>query len=210
VKGFASMHQPGESSQLATALRDFMKLESAGGILLLIAAIAAMLVANSPLASLYDALLDTTVAVQVGAFVINKPLLLWINDGLMAVFFFLIGLEIKREIMEGELSSLDQVILPGMGALGGMAMMGMSLNMISMFAIIMGLGIIVDDAIVIGEHTEMLHRRGMSPEEATRTAATVMFAPVLAASLTTSRICPANVSMIVNARAVEECGRMSP
>ena len=118
------MHQPGESSQLATALRDFMKLESAGGILLLIAAIAAMLVANSPLASLYDALLDTTVAVQVGAFVINKPLLLWINDGLMAVFFFLIGLEIKREIMEGELSSLDQVILPGMGALGGMAMMG--------------------------------------------------------------------------------------
>ena len=74
----------------------------------------------------------------------------------------------------------------------GMAMMGMSLNMISMFAIIMGLGIIVDDAIVIGEHTEMLHRRGMSPEEATRTAATVMFAPVLAASLTTSRICPAS------------------
>jgi len=72
-----------------------------------------------------------------------------------------------------------------MGALGGMALLGMSLNMISMFAIIMGLGIIVDDAIVIGEHTEMLHRHGMSPEEATKTAARVMFAPVLAASLTT-------------------------
>jgi len=72
-----------------------------------------------------------------------------------------------------------------MGALGGMAMMGMSLNMISMFAIIMGLGIIVDDAIVIGEHTEMLHRHGLSPEEATMRAAKVMFAPVLAASLTT-------------------------
>ncbi len=72
-----------------------------------------------------------------------------------------------------------------MGALGGMALMGMTLNMISMFAIIMGLGIIVDDAIVIGEHTEMLHRHGMSPEEATMTAAKVMFAPVLAASLTT-------------------------
>jgi len=72
-----------------------------------------------------------------------------------------------------------------MGALGGMAMLGMSLNMISMFAIIMGLGIIVDDAIVVGEHTEMLHRHGMSPEEATMTAAKVMFAPVLAASLTT-------------------------
>ena len=71
-----------------------------------------------------------------------------------------------------------------MGALGGMAMLGMTLNMISMFAIIMGLGIIVDDAIVIGEHTEMLHRHGMSPEEATMTAAKVMFAPVLAASLT--------------------------
>jgi multidrug efflux pump subunit AcrB len=72
-----------------------------------------------------------------------------------------------------------------MGALGGMAVMGMTLNMISMFAIIMGLGIIVDDAIVVGEHTEMLHRHGMSPEEATMTAASVMFAPVLAASLTT-------------------------
>ena len=114
------MHQTRDSSQLANALRDFMKLESASGILLLIAAIAAMLVANSPLAGLYGALLDTTVAVQVGALAINKPLLLWINDGLMAVFFFLIGLEIKREIMEGELSSLDQVVLPGMGAIGGM------------------------------------------------------------------------------------------
>ncbi|MGI9342664.1 MAG: efflux RND transporter permease subunit, partial [Gammaproteobacteria bacterium] len=72
-----------------------------------------------------------------------------------------------------------------MAAFGGMYLLGMTLNMISMFAIIMGLGIIVDDAIVVAEHTEMLHRRGMSPEEATMTAATVMFAPVLAASLTT-------------------------
>jgi multidrug efflux pump subunit AcrB len=72
-----------------------------------------------------------------------------------------------------------------MGAFGGMALLGMSLNMISMFAVIMGLGIIVDDAIVIGEHTEMLHRHGMSPEEATMTTTKVMFAPVLAASLTT-------------------------
>ena len=69
--------------------------------------------------------------------------------------------------------------------LGGMAILGMSLNLMSMFAIVMGLGIIVDDAIVIGEHTEMLHRHGMSPEEATMTAARVMFAPVMAASLTT-------------------------
>jgi len=103
-----------------TAVRDFMKLESTGGILLLAAAVIAMLVANSPLAALYDSLLDTTVAIQVGALSINKPLLLWINDGLMAVFFLLIGLEIKREVMEGELSSLSQIIVPGMGALGGM------------------------------------------------------------------------------------------
>ena len=102
------------------AVRDFMKVESAGGTLLFVAAVIAMLVANSPLAMLYDLLLDTTVAVQIGALSINKPLLLWINDGLMAVFFLLIGLEIKREIMEGELSSLSQIILPGMGALGGM------------------------------------------------------------------------------------------
>ena len=72
-----------------------------------------------------------------------------------------------------------------MAAFGGMYMLGLTLNMISMFAIIMGLGIIVDDAIVVAEHTEMLHRRGMSPEEATMTAAKIMFAPVLAASLTT-------------------------
>jgi NhaA family Na+:H+ antiporter len=115
------MAKPGNSSTITDAVRDFMRLESAGGILLLAAAIIAMLVANSPLAGLYSALLDTTVAVQVGALSIDKPLLLWVNDGLMAVFFFLVGLEIKREIMEGELSSFSQVVLPGMGALGGMA-----------------------------------------------------------------------------------------
>lgn len=72
-----------------TAVRDFMQLESAGGILSLAAAGIAMLVANSPLAALYDSLLDTIVAIQIGALSISKPLLLWINDGLMAVFFTL-------------------------------------------------------------------------------------------------------------------------
>jgi len=105
---------------IADAVIDFMQLASAGGILLLLAAIVAMLVANSPLSGLYDSLLDTPVAVQVGALSIDKPLLLWINDGLMAVFFFLVGLEIKREVMEGELATFSQIILPGMGALGGM------------------------------------------------------------------------------------------
>ncbi len=102
------------------AVREFMKLESAGGILLLAAAVIALLVANSPLAPLYESLLGTTVVIQIGELAINKPLLLWINDGLMAVFFLLIGLEIKREIMEGELSSASQIVLPGVGALGGM------------------------------------------------------------------------------------------
>ena len=107
-------------SPITSAVRGFMKLESASGILILTAAIIAMLAANSPLAGLYSELLDTTVAVQVGALSISKPLLLWVNDGLMAVFFFLVGLEIKREVMDGELSSVSQIVLPGVGALGGM------------------------------------------------------------------------------------------
>lgn len=106
---------------MKSTLRDFLKLESAGGITLMVAAVLAMIVANSPLKLWYDLLLDMPVEVRVGALQIAKPLILWINDGLMAVFFFLIGLEIKREIMEGELSSFSQVVLPGMGALGGMA-----------------------------------------------------------------------------------------
>ncbi len=107
-------------SPIAKALGDFMQTESAGGVLLMCFAMLAMIIANSPWASVYNSLLDTTVALQVGALVINKPLLLWINDGLMAIFFFLIGLEIKREVLEGELSSFAQIVLPGMGALGGM------------------------------------------------------------------------------------------
>lgn len=105
---------------IADAIGDFMKLESAGGILLLVAALLAMVIANSPLAAAYEALLATPVAIQIGALVINKPLFLWVNDGLMAIFFFLIGLEVKREFLEGELSSFSQVVLPGMGAIGGM------------------------------------------------------------------------------------------
>ncbi len=108
------------TGRVASALRDFIRLESAGGILLLGSVALAMLAANTPLATLYAALLDTTVAVQVGALAVTKPLLLWVNDGLMAVFFFLIGLEIKREFIEGELSSPARIALPAVGALGGM------------------------------------------------------------------------------------------
>ncbi len=101
-------------------LQDFLKRDSASGVLLLAAAALALLVQNSPLAWLYDGLLDTPVEVRLGALHLAKPLLLWINDGLMAVFFMLIGLEVKREVLEGELSNPSQIILPGVGAIGGM------------------------------------------------------------------------------------------
>ena len=114
------MNQDDNESSVFAAVREFMRLESASGVLLLAFTLLALLLANSPLAYFYGQLLDTTVAVQVGALTIHKPLLLWVNDGLMAVFFFLVGLEIKREFLEGELSSISQVVLPGMGALGGM------------------------------------------------------------------------------------------
>ena len=114
------MDQPDRLQPIASAIREFIRLESIGGILLLIATIVALITANTVLAEAYAALLNTKVAVQVGALVIAKPLLLWINDGLMAIFFFLIGLEIKREFVEGEISSARQVVLPGLGALGGM------------------------------------------------------------------------------------------
>jgi len=101
-------------------LTNFLKLESAGGILLMATAVLAIIVANSPLESYYALLLDTPVEIRIGALEIAKPLLLWINDGLMAVFFFLVGLELKRELVEGELSDKRNIILPGAGAIGGM------------------------------------------------------------------------------------------
>lgn len=98
----------------------FFKMESSGGILLMLAAILAMIFANTSLNVYYDLFLTTPVAVQVGSLEIAKPLLLWINDGLMAVFFFLVGLELKRELLEGELSDKKNIILPAVGAIGGM------------------------------------------------------------------------------------------
>lgn len=103
-------------------LRDFFRLEAAGGIFLGLTTLLALLMQNSFLDTLYNSFLETPVVLQIGKFLIQKPLLLWINDGLMAVFFFLIGLEIKREIMDGQLSSRDQLSLPVFAALGGMAM----------------------------------------------------------------------------------------
>lgn len=106
---------------LAT-LQDFLRLEAAGGLLLMGAAVLALLVANSPLAGIYTAFLELPVEARVGALGISKPMILWINDGLMAVFFLLVGLELKREILEGHLSSLRDAALPAFAAIGGMAL----------------------------------------------------------------------------------------
>ncbi|MDF0533748.1 Na+/H+ antiporter NhaA [Shewanella sp. A32] len=101
-------------------IRDFLSQESAGGILLLAAVVLAMLSANSPLVGVYQGFLDMPLQIRVGALDIHKPLLLWINDGLMALFFLLIGLEVKRELIEGALSSVAKASLPTFAALGGM------------------------------------------------------------------------------------------
>lgn len=112
---------------LRNAANQFFQMEAAGGILLIIAAIFAVIVANSPLYSFYQYFLED-VNLTVGfsshdgltAIALSKPILLWINDGLMAIFFFLVGLEIKREVLEGELSSRPRALLPALAAIGGM------------------------------------------------------------------------------------------
>lgn len=102
------------------AIEDFISKESSAGILLMFVTVAALLLKNSPLSAAYNAFLHIPVEVRFGALHLAKPLLLWINDGLMAVFFLLIGLEVKREIVEGNLSSWSQAALPVVAALGGM------------------------------------------------------------------------------------------
>jgi NhaA family Na+:H+ antiporter len=106
---------------ITKAAQAFLHHEAAGGIVLTIAAAVALLIANSALFGYYDTLLNTPVTVKIGTLGIDKPLLLWINDGLMAIFFCLVGLEIKRELMVGELSTRDQALLPAIAAVGGMA-----------------------------------------------------------------------------------------
>ena len=100
----------------------FFRLESAGGIFLMLSALLAIVFANTNLEPYYRMFLSTPVEIRIGELEIAKPLLLWINDGLMAVFFFMIGLELKRELLEGELSDIKNIILPGIGAIGGMLM----------------------------------------------------------------------------------------
>ena len=102
-------------------ISEFLQMESSGGILLMLSAVLAMACANSFLEPYYQLIISTPVEVRVGTLEIAKPLLLWINDGLMAIFFFLVGLELKRELIEGELSDKRNIILPAIAAIGGMA-----------------------------------------------------------------------------------------
>lgn len=105
---------------MIATIETFIKRESSAGIVLIFITIVALLLQNSGLSDVYSNFLLTHVEIRFGNLQIAKPLLLWVNDGLMAVFFFLIGLEVKREVMEGHLSSLNQIALPGLAALGGM------------------------------------------------------------------------------------------
>ncbi|GMG86113.1 Na+/H+ antiporter NhaA [Biformimicrobium ophioploci] len=103
-----------------SAIKKIIEHESFGGMLLVATAALAMLLANSALQGFYFDILNTPVVVAVGEYSLQKPLLLWVNDGLMALFFLVVGLEIKREVMEGHLASKDQIMLPGIAAAAGM------------------------------------------------------------------------------------------
>ncbi|MFT7563637.1 MAG: NhaA family Na+:H+ antiporter, partial [Bacteroidia bacterium] len=108
------------SKSAVKALSEFLKLESASGVLLVAAALAAVGIANSQISHWYEGILQTHLAVTLGGFGVDKPLILWVNDGLMAIFFLLVGLELKREVIEGQLSSRDQIVLPALAAVGGL------------------------------------------------------------------------------------------
>ena len=106
---------------LLRAIDRFFSHDASGGILLMLATAAALLAANSGFAPLYESVLSNKFAITYNGTGLEKPLILWINDGLMAVFFFLIGLELKYEILEGKLKNPRDIVLPGVAALGGMA-----------------------------------------------------------------------------------------
>ncbi|ASX26399.1 Na+/H+ antiporter NhaA [Candidatus Williamhamiltonella defendens] len=105
---------------MKNVIRQFLRLEASGGIILIIAALIAMGMANSPLRDLYQSFLDIPITFRISILDISKPLLLWVNDGLMAIFFLLVGLEVKRELIEGSLAGRDKALFPAIAALGGM------------------------------------------------------------------------------------------
>lgn len=101
-------------------IEEFIQKESASGILLIFTTVCALVLSNSFLSGYYESFLHIPIEIRVGALQLDKSLYHWVNDGLMAIFFLLIGLEVKREILEGHLSSLSQISLPGFAAAGGM------------------------------------------------------------------------------------------
>ncbi len=105
---------------LSQAIKNFFSREEKSGILLLLFAMLALIIVNSPLQSLYFEIKNTYIPINIGDFSFTKNVSHWVNDGLMAIFFFVIGLELKREILEGELSSFDRMVLPAIAAIGGM------------------------------------------------------------------------------------------
>ena len=105
---------------LSQAIKNFFSREEKSGILLLLFATLALIIVNSPLQSLYFDIKYTYIPINIGDFSFTKNISHWVNDGLMAIFFFVIGLELKREILEGELSSFDRMVLPAIAAIGGM------------------------------------------------------------------------------------------
>lgn len=111
------------SQKAVRSLQEFLKLETAGGVLLVGATLVALLLANIPPArEIYEWFLGLQLTITLGGLGVDKPLLLWINDALMVLFFMLVGLELKREVVEGQLSRLDQVMLPALAALGGLVL----------------------------------------------------------------------------------------
>jgi Na+:H+ antiporter, NhaA family len=104
---------------MTKVFRAMIQHDAVGGVLLVAAAGLAILVANTPLNVYYDYFINMPASIVIGGFSIDKPLLLWVNDGLMALFFFLIGLEVKREVVDGHLSSRSQIILPAIAACAG-------------------------------------------------------------------------------------------
>ena len=103
-----------------STFKRFLHLPAAPGILLFIAAVCSLVAANTALQDAYHAFLEVIIHFQFGDFKIHKPAILWINDGLMAIFFLLVGLEIKREVLQGHLSSREQLMLPAIAAIGGL------------------------------------------------------------------------------------------
>ena len=106
---------------LRTFIRDFLKTESSSGVLLIIFSILAIILSNTELSNFYYSLKNSYLTINFGDFELKETVHHWVNDGLMSIFFLVIGLELKREMVDGQLSTFSQVLLPGIAAIGGMA-----------------------------------------------------------------------------------------